>query len=76
MSLLSEWAKSKTGFLTFVQLKEGISLGIEGYEVPQGGLYVPVLTTELANRIQTSPEDEVLTIPSIIRGVLYLLAGN
>jgi len=76
MSLLSEWAKSKTGFLTFVQLKEGISLGIEGYEVPQGGLYVPVLTTELANRIQTSPEDEVLTIPSIIRGVLYLLGAD
>lgn len=76
MSLLSEWAKRKTESLTFVQLKEGISLGIKGYEVPQGGLYVPVLTTELANRIQSSPEDKVLTIPSIIRGVLYLLGAD
>ncbi len=76
MTLLSQWAKNKTEFLTFVQLKEGISLGIEGYQVPEGGLYVPVLTTELANRIQSSPEDKVLTIPSIIRGVLYLLGAD
>lgn len=76
MTSLAQWAKSKTEYLTFVQLKEGITLNIEGYQVPQGGLYVPVLTTEMANRIQTSSEDEVLTLPSIIRGVLYLLGAD
>lgn len=76
MKLLDDWARKKTEMLTFVQLKEGVSLGIEGYQVPKGGLYVPVLTTELANRIQSVPEDKVLTVPSIIRGILYLLAAD
>lgn len=76
MNLLDDWARKKTDMLTFVQLKEGVSLGLEGYQVPQGGLYVPVLTTELANRIQSVPEEMVLTVPSIIRGILYLLAAD
>ena len=76
MKLLDDWARKKTDMLTFVQLKEGISLGIEGYQVPKGGLYVPILTSELANRIQSVPEDMVLTIPSIIRGILYVIAAD
>lgn len=76
MNLLDDWAKKKTDMLTFIQLKEGISLGIEGYQVPKGGLYVPILTSELAGRIQSVSEDRVLTVPSIIRGILYLLAAD
>ena len=76
MNSLDDWAKKKTDMLTFVQLKEGISLGAEGYHVPKGGLYVPILTSELAGRIQSVPEDMILTIPSIIRGILYLIAAD
>jgi tetratricopeptide (TPR) repeat protein len=70
---LNEWAKRKSDELTFIQLREGTMLGRDAYKVPPGGIYVPMLTMEMARRIQMVSEDEVVTVPSIIRGILFLL---
>ncbi|MDW7670361.1 MAG: hypothetical protein SCK57_09525 [Bacillota bacterium] len=76
MTILKNWAYRMTDQLTFIQLKPGISLGIENYSVPAEGLYVPLLTIELAGRIQQSAIDEVVTVPAIIRGILFLLGSD
>ncbi|ABR47901.1 TPR repeat-containing protein [Alkaliphilus metalliredigens QYMF] len=71
--LIDNFLRKRTEDLTFIQLKEGTQLNASGYEVPEVGLYVPVLTAELANQIKTKKEDEVITVATIIRGIAYLL---
>ncbi len=70
---LNKWAKRRSDELTFIQLREGTILGRDAYKVPPGGIYVPILTMEMARRIQTVSEDEIVTVPSIIRGTLFLM---
>lgn len=76
MSLLMDWAKEKTELVTFIKLRPGADLGLRRYSVPEEGLYVPLLTEELAERIQQVGEDQVLTVPSILRGILFLLGAD
>jgi tetratricopeptide (TPR) repeat protein len=76
MTTLMKWANRMTDQLTFIQLKPGISLGIKNYSVPAEGLYVPLLTIELAGRIQQSAIDKVVTVPAILRGILFLLGAD
>lgn len=76
MSAIDEWALKLTEELTFVQLKPGLVLGRNQFEVPEEGLYVPLLTDELANRIQLIDEDQVISMPAILRGILLLLGAD
>lgn len=73
MSLIDQYLKNRTEDLSFVHLKEDADLRLEGYELPPGGLDVPLLTEELANNIKTKKEGEVITLGAIMRGMLYTL---
>ncbi|MBM7616389.1 tetratricopeptide repeat protein [Alkaliphilus hydrothermalis] len=59
--------------LSFVHLKEEANLSIKGYQIPSGGLDIPMITAELAENIKTKPENEVITVAGIIRGMAYTL---
>ena len=69
-----KWALPLTRELTFIQLREGTVIGNQRYTVPAGGIYVPIITEDLAHRIQTKNADEVVEIPLLLKGILFLLA--
>ncbi|AOY76452.1 tetratricopeptide repeat protein [Clostridium formicaceticum] len=71
--LIDAYLLKKTEELSFVHLKHDAALKIKAYHLPSAGLDVPILTTELAENIKKKKESEVITIGSIIRGMVYLL---
>ncbi len=70
--LIEPYIRKRTEDLLFLQLnKEAIS--VKNYEMPTEGLFVPLLTTELAENIKTKDENKVITANAIVRGIIYLL---
>ncbi|SMP37672.1 tetratricopeptide repeat protein [Anoxynatronum buryatiense] len=76
MGIIDDWALKTTEQLTFIQLRPGLVMGNEQFKVPPEGLYVPLLTDELAIRIQMNDENQIISIPAIIRGMLLLLGAD
>ncbi|MEN1761003.1 hypothetical protein [Anoxynatronum sibiricum] len=76
MGIIDDWALKTTEQLTFIQLRPGLVMGNEQFEVPPEGLYVPLLTDELAIRIQMNDENQIISIPTILRGMLLLLGAD
>lgn len=70
--LIEKYIHKRTEDLSFVQLSPE-AIKVKGYEMPKDGLFVPLLTTELANDIKTKEEDKIITANRIVRGMIYLL---
>ncbi|QUH20437.1 tetratricopeptide repeat protein [Alkaliphilus sp. B6464] len=70
--LIEPYIHKRTEDLSFVQLSSE-AIQVKDYVVPDEGLFVPLLTTELANNIKTKEEDKVITANGIVRGMVYLL---
>ena len=71
--LIESHLKSKTEEISFLQLKPDAHISITNYEIPEEGLYVPFLTSELAENIKTKKENEVLTVGGMMRGIIFTL---
>jgi len=70
--LIEKYIHKRTEDLSFVQLSEQ-AIQVKGYVMPKDGLFVPLLTTELANNIKTKEEDKIITANGIVNGMIYLL---
>lgn len=70
--LIGPYIKKRTEDLTFVQLSSQ-AIKVDKYTIPDEGLYVPLLTVDLADKIKTKREDEVITAKGIVDGMIYLL---
>src|SRR5690554_5266539 len=70
--LIEPYIHKRTEDLSFVQLSPR-AIEVKNYVVPDEGLHVPLLTSELADRIKTKGENEVITAHGIVRGMIYLL---
>lgn len=70
--LIEPYIRKRTEDLSFVQLSSN-AIQVKNYVVPKEGLFVPLLTTELANNIKNKEEDKVITANGIVRGMVYLL---
>ncbi len=71
--LIDDYLLKYTDELTFINIKEGAQLQLENFDLPIGGIDVPIITKELADNIQTRNENEIITVGSIVRGIIYLL---
>lgn len=71
--LIDEYLLKKTEELSFIRLREGAQLKISNYVLPSGGLDFPILTNELAENIKSKSENEIITIGSLVRGIIYLI---
>lgn len=70
--LIEKYFHKRTEDLSFIQLSPE-ALKVKGYEMPKDGLFVPLLTNELANNIKNKEEDRIVTANGIVRGMIYLL---
>lgn len=70
--LIEPYIRKRTEDLSFVQLSSE-AIKVNNYVVPDEGLYVPLLTDELAHRIKTKEENEIITADGIVKGMIYLL---
>lgn len=70
--LIEAYIKKRTEDLSFIQLGPG-AIEVKNYEIPEEGLYVPLLTKDLAEKIKTKTEDQVITAKGIVEGIIYLL---
>ncbi|SDK77572.1 tetratricopeptide repeat protein [Natronincola ferrireducens] len=71
--LIDEYLLKKTEELSFIHLKHDAQLNIENYQLPSDGLDIPIMTKELAKNIKTKKENEIITVGSIVRGMILLL---
>lgn len=69
---IEPYIHKRTEDLTFVQLSSK-AIQIKSYQMPKEGIYVPLLTTDLAQNIKTKEEDRIITANEILRGIVYLL---
>lgn len=67
--------KKKTREVTFIELKEGSSMNINGYELV-AGLPLPVITDKLIKDIQYSNVSEEISISQAIDGMIFLLGAD
>lgn len=70
--LIEPYVRKRTEELSFVQLSpEAIKLN--NYVIPNEGLDVPLITEDLAYRIKTKEENEIITAEGIVKAMVYLL---
>lgn len=65
---IEEYLKERFQNISFLKIKENAELNIDGYELPSGGLDVPILNKELVEMIQEKKEG--ISVASIVRGVI------
>jgi len=70
--LIEKYIHKRTEDLSFVQLSAQ-AIQVKGYVIPKDGLFVPLLTTDLANNIKTKEQDKIITANGIVHGMIYLL---
>ncbi len=70
--LIEPYIHKRTEDLSFIQLSPE-AIEVKGYKIPDEGLYVPLLTENLAKNIKTKEEDKIVTANAIVRGMIYLL---
>ncbi len=63
----------KTENLSFLTIKEDADLPLKGYEVPKGGIDVPLLNEELVKNIKEKDIENNISIASISRGMIYIM---
>ncbi|SET50703.1 Tetratricopeptide repeat-containing protein [Natronincola peptidivorans] len=71
--LIDDYLLKRTEELSFIHLKNDAQLNIRNYKLPHDGLDMPIMIEELAESIKKKEVNEVITIGSIIRGIIYLL---
>ncbi|SNT17074.1 Tetratricopeptide repeat-containing protein [Anaerovirgula multivorans] len=71
--LIDRYLLRNTEDLSFIHLKQNAELKIPNYQLPEGGLELPIFIEELANNIKTKDENRIITVGAIIRGIIYLL---
>lgn len=71
--LIDRYLLKNTEDLSFIHLKQKAELKIPNYQLPEGGLELPIFIEELANNIKTKDENKIITVGAIIRGIIYLL---
>ena len=70
--LIDPYIRKRTEDLSFLQLSPN-AIKVKNYTMPDEGLFIPLLTTELANNIKTKEEDKIVNANAIVRGMIYLL---
>lgn len=75
MDKIEKLFKEKTKELTFIELKKGTKLNINGY-ILEGGLPLPVITDSLLRELQYGDLDEEINLGNVIDGILFLLGTD
>lgn len=63
----------KSDELAFIRIKEDIELNLEGYNVPNGGLDVPIKNEVLVKGIKEGTAQNNLNLMSIADGMIYII---
>jgi tetratricopeptide (TPR) repeat protein len=72
MSRLDEYFKKKTKELSFIELKEGSSVDVNGYRI-DSETPLPILTESLIEEVRTGNPEEEVRFSNMINGMIYTI---
>lgn len=72
MDIIKEYFKKKTRDITFIELKEDVTLEIKGYPI-DNQIPLPIITTTLVEGIKKGILKEEMKLSYIIDGIIYLI---
>lgn len=72
MDIINEYFKSKTGNVTFIELKDDITVDIKGYPI-NSYIPLPITTDNLVQELKEGKLEEEVKISHIIEGIIYLM---
>ena len=72
MDIIKEYFKSKTGNVTFIELKDDITVDIKGYPI-NSYIPLPITTDNLVQELKEGKLEEEVKISHIIEGIIYLM---
>lgn len=75
MNKVDDLFKKKTSEVTFIELKEGSCIDINGYKLT-AGLPLPVITDKLIEDIQYNDLSEEISLGQAIDGMIFLLGAD
>ena len=75
MDKINDVFKKKTKEITFIELKEGTKLNVNGY-ILEGGLPLPIITDNLLRDLQYSEISEEIKLGHVIEGIIFLLGTD
>ncbi len=75
MDIVNKLFKNKTKEITFIELKKGTSLDINGY-ILKGGLTLPVITDTLLHDLQYGDMQDEINLENVINGIEFLLGTD
>ncbi|AHM56217.1 hypothetical protein EAL2_c09180 [Peptoclostridium acidaminophilum DSM 3953] len=72
-SRIEKYLIEMTKEISFITIKKSEELSLSGYSVPEEGLDVPVLTSELSELIKSGKAIKGISAASIIKGIVYMI---
>lgn len=72
MNIINEYFKKKTENVTFIELKDDITVDIKGYPI-NSYIPLPITTDSLVQELKTGNLEEEIKISHIIEGIIYLM---
>lgn len=72
MSRIEEYFKKKTGELSFIELKEGSSIDVNGYRL-YSETPLPILTESLIEEVKSGNPEEEVRFSNMIDGMIYTI---
>lgn len=72
MDIINEYFKSKTEHVTFIELKDNITVDIKGYPI-NSHIPLPITTDKLVQELKEGNLEEEVKISHIIEGIIYLM---
>lgn len=72
MNIIKDYFKNKTESITFIELKEDITVEIKGYPI-NSNIPLPITTDILVQEMKEGNLEEEIKISHIIEGIIYLM---
>lgn len=72
MDIVKDYFKNRTEDITFIQLKEDITLEIKGYPI-DSNIPLPIITKTLVNEIKEGALKEEMKLSHIVEGIIYVM---
>lgn len=70
---IEKYLFNKTENISFLTIKEDAELPLKGYNIPNGGIDVPILNEDIIKNIKERDIENNLTLASIVNGMIYII---